>query len=560
MKNRTILNFVFILMSGWIFTDCTFVQSNKPGNTTTDHAVEKTSDQPSPATETNETTAETEARKAMEAYKALLQNNFVFYSTNNKKNYTLNAFNYDNGDELDKPLEVLRFGFVQLEGDEVETLVLELSSGYDGAFEVLRYQEGIVYGFNFSFRALLELQYDGTSYGSNGASDGSFQRLSIEKDICKEVMLAYSESNSAGNISYYIADKKVTWGAYEEFASGMRNKSVVWHDFTDDNVAMILSPTIETLLALLRNSTKIIPFSHIVEHGGNVYSSSFRCMPEWKPVAGVTHETGGFAVVSDALIYYCHPGYTAPSPIELLRSDLQGGNVTKITEALDNFGNIYAVGDRVIYSTINDDFVRTGVFWYNVKTSQSTRLLNEMPYDVDFTLVTFDDMYVYYQLSASGELWRVRWDGTGAQPFEEVKFPVGLYQVDEDYYYCISLNEEASETEISRFSMKDGFRTAIYSVKSKGLFTIRDGFPYFANETGIYKISLKYFDYALTQATFEPEISSCQFEGWQIIGEDLYFTVTCHQQENAYLVKLYKMPIKGGKVEYQHVEWVRYVS
>ena len=198
-------------------------------------------DKPYQAAEASELAEEL---KAMEAYKAILQNDLMFYNTENKKNYTLNEFNYDSSGEMEEPHIVHRYTFISLSGDEVESLVLELSAGGVGAFEVLRYQEGTVYGFYFDYRALLDITYNGTSFGSSGASDGSFSRLSIEKDVCKNERLGYSESQSDGNVLYFIDDKKVTRSTYNEFESdmwrGMGDKEMIWYDYTEDNVASML--------------------------------------------------------------------------------------------------------------------------------------------------------------------------------------------------------------------------------------------------------------------------------------------------------------------------------
>ena len=230
MKIKITLFTISAIFFAWILTGCNFVKSNKAASSAMDDIHEIIDDE---SWETGSSSNDNSV-KAMEAYMALLRSGITFYSTENKKNYKLNKFTFDNGYEMDEPHEVHRYTFIQLYGDEVPTLVLELSAGGNGAFEVLRYQEGTVYGFNFGYRALLDLSADGTSYGSSGASAGSYQRLTIEKDICKEEILCYSESNRDGSVSYFIGDKKVTWSDYNSFSSSIGTKDVVWHDFTND--------------------------------------------------------------------------------------------------------------------------------------------------------------------------------------------------------------------------------------------------------------------------------------------------------------------------------------
>ena len=544
MKSRTILCAVSLLITGWMLLSCNFVRSNKA-----------TGDE----LQTADPSRNDNSVKAMDAYKAILQSNMVFFSTENKKNYKLKEFDYDNGSELDEPLQAHRYAYINLRGDDRPTLVVELSSGFDGAFEVLRYQEGVVYGFNFGYRALLDLTNDGTAYGSNGASDGRFYRLSIEKERYKEEVLGYSKSNSDESVSYFIGDKKVTNEAYDEFVSGMGKNKVVWQDFTDTNITSIPNPSPETLSTLLRNSGKIIPFSHVAEHGGKVYASQFQCLPGWNPISGVTQKTGGFAVIGDALIYYCHPGYTSPSPITLNRSDLRGGNVTEITDALDNFGNVWAVGDRVIYSTMaEDDDVRTGVFWYDVKTSKSTRLLKEMPYEVNFTLVSFSDEFVYYRLSNSSDLWRVRWDGAGRES-TNIQFPNDVYKIEGDNYYRVSIDNNAKTMAILRLSISNENNRASCILEALPLRAIKDEWAYFFKGSTIYKVDVN-SGKKVNLANIPSNMPESQLVEWFIVGNSLYIKARSYHQDNAFKVRLYKVPLSGGEMEYQNLEWMEYES
>ena len=506
-----------------------------------------------------EVTEGTEANKAMEAYMALLRSGITFYSTENKKNYKLNEFTFVNGYEMydmDEPHEARQYAFINLQDDEVPTLVLEFG-GVGAFFEVLRYQEGTVYGFYFDYRALLDLSADGTSYGSSGASDGSYQRLTIEKNICKEEILCYSESKPDGSVSYFIGDKKVTWSDYNSFSSSIgTGGEVVWHDFTYAD-ASASNQQKGMLYTLLHNSKKIIPFSHIASDYG-LYASKFLCPSGWNAVEGVTHRTGGFAVVDNELIYYCHPGYTSPSAISLYRSDLKGANVREITNALDNVGKVWAIGDRVIYSTINDDYERTGVFCYDAKTAKSTMLLNQMHYIINFTLVTFDDEYVYYRLSHSDELWRVGWDGTNREP-AKIHIPDNLYSVEDDSYYCVSVDYATGTMPIHRYSISNENLKATCAPEAQAIFTIRDGWAYLYEGSTIFKVNVNNGD-KVNLANLPSDMPESELVDWFILTNMLYLNIRSHQKDNAFLLRLYKVPLSGGEVKYLNVEWIEYES
>ena len=177
---------------------------------------------------------------AKEAYKEVLLNKMTFYSTNDKKDYILNDFDYWSEHE-NLPLQIVRFTVIDRGSNGIPMVVLELTSGFDGAFEVLHYEDGKVYGFNHSYRGMRELTTDGIYLGSSGAADGGFYKASIKKDIYKEEALGYSESGADGSISYYIGESKVTESQYDDFLEKMwahaRENEAVWHDYTDENIA-----------------------------------------------------------------------------------------------------------------------------------------------------------------------------------------------------------------------------------------------------------------------------------------------------------------------------------
>ena len=179
---------------------------------------------------------------AMETYKAVLQNKKAFYSTDDKKYYLLDEFDYWN--ELDNlPLKAVRFAVVDMDGDGMPEIVLELTSGFDGAFEVLHYEEGTVFGFNHSYRGLLGLTSNGIYEGSNGAGVSGFFRSSFKKDTYSEEALGYTEYADDGRTTYHIGKEIVSEERYDEFLEGMwthaRENEAVWHEYTDAGVASV---------------------------------------------------------------------------------------------------------------------------------------------------------------------------------------------------------------------------------------------------------------------------------------------------------------------------------
>ena len=310
---------------------------------------------------------------------------------------------------------------------------------------------------------------------------------------------------------------------------------------------------------LVTNGGKITTLKHIVQKGGQVYASGFLCKPEWTPVPGVNIYTGGFAVMGDAFIF-TRPQGTGGFPTELYRSDLRGGRETAIARDLDSDGGVWVVGTRIVYATLADTdtgYQRTGVFWYNVKESKSTRLLNALSDEDSFSLLSADNDHVYYRLNPTDAPRRVRWDGTGDEAVRGLEFPFGLYAVEGQHYYCASVDYSEDKTMLSRYSIEDGAMTGTYFIDAGGILALKDGFVYYGNKGGLFKMDMNSGQTTLL-APLAPKMPAWGFGflhgGGVSIGNDLYFSASYEGSDSAN-TRLYKVPLSGGTMEYLGVEW-----
>ncbi len=179
-----------------------------------------------------------------EAYKSVLQNKAEFYNTDNGKSQLLNDFLADNG-VYSVALEASRFSVLDLDGDGVPEVVLELSVGdAPEFFEVLHYADGKVYGYLVVYRGLQDLKADGTFVYSSGAADSGWGRLAFTPDALRTVSQAYSQSSQdeAGmSISYFINDKPVIKETFDSLANEQYAKeSAAWSEFTAQNISTAL--------------------------------------------------------------------------------------------------------------------------------------------------------------------------------------------------------------------------------------------------------------------------------------------------------------------------------
>ena len=529
------------------------------------------------------------AGAVMEAYHAVLLNEKTFYSVNDQKDYTLNEYDVWRAE---------RFAVIDMDGDGIPEVVLELTTGGEGAFEVLHYEEGKVYGFHFPFRGMLDLSADGTYFASGGASDGFFyQAATIKKDVYEKKILAHSlsglDANGDRNMSCYISDAKVTEEEYDAFSTKMWEKMqknpAVWHDFTNANIASVFpsdksvnkvqeepltkepenNPEKEQenlLPKLLANHTKVASFKYFMAHDGQLYiqfaAQNALEKNDWRNAVGFR----GFTIIGNSL-FYVQPNGNYGYKVALYRTDLQGDNETEI-DADVSLNDIYVVGNKIIYANqteiTEEEYTCKGIYCYDVTSSKTTLLMNEKRSDDIgyFRPVSFDDDFVYYQsFSANDDICRIRWDGTDEERLFSVFWPEGLFQVDGHYYYCVSptwdnSDYDSAETTVTGYSVQTGNKKAEYTVNAAGLIALKDGWAFFGNKNGIFKLDLD-DGRTMKMANFAPneKVNDPGVFGNCIIGNALYFTVADYD-EYVTRFRLYKVPLNGGgEMEYQGVEW-----
>lgn len=203
----------------------------------------------------------TPENSAMEAYKAVLQNKVNFFSTNDKKNVNLDEYLKD-GMGSGYSYKLTRFTKLDMDGDNIPEVVLELQIGGAGFFEILHYMNGVVYGYNVVYRGLEDLKTDGTSWGSSGAADNSCNKMRFSKVGYEYDVLGYSKSsqNKEGfTVSYFIDKKPVKAEAFESFVKEQdEKKDAVWYEFSEKNIEVVLSDLTQPTNSSEDESSKIV--------------------------------------------------------------------------------------------------------------------------------------------------------------------------------------------------------------------------------------------------------------------------------------------------------------
>ncbi|MBX4261893.1 DUF1311 domain-containing protein [Clostridium estertheticum] len=243
---------IFMFMLSISITACSSNKTNLNQNNSGTASTNKISDTNvpiSPSSTTINTPSDNKSKNnkndlVLESYKTVLQNKANFFSVDDKNKIYL----YDilKKQYPENTFKVSRFTVLDMDGDKIPEVVLELSSSNNNPmfFEILHYMKGTVYGYNIVSRGLEQLKTDGTSWGSSGASDNICGKQIFESSTYKTDILAYSKSNqiNTSTPSYYVNNKPITKEAYDSFVRKQSaKKDVVWYGFSQKNITTELS-------------------------------------------------------------------------------------------------------------------------------------------------------------------------------------------------------------------------------------------------------------------------------------------------------------------------------
>jgi len=166
--------------------------------------------------------------KALEAYKSVLERNDM-----------LQDFLAETA-ESGKTLTPARFAILDLDGDGIPEAVVELSDEYPYFYQILHFENGVLYGNFLSVREFGDLKEDGSFAWSGGAGDNGYGRLRFNASEYVVEKLAYIQTSTDGDdvsVSYYIGDEPVTREEYDAFVSEQENKPAArWRDYTQENI------------------------------------------------------------------------------------------------------------------------------------------------------------------------------------------------------------------------------------------------------------------------------------------------------------------------------------
>ena len=185
-------------------------------------------------------------------YIAVLQNNAEFFEHTNIINSYLQRIDESKNQgvyvKLSEslymragfPLEIERFTLVYVENSDIPAVVLHLRDT-GGERLLLHYDNGMVYGYNFSYRGLFLLKRDGTAWSSGGTIGGSI-RLRFYAGFIESVAVSIADFH-AGDLTippiFYVYGEEVSEDVFRAIRDAHNDKEdAPWYAFSAESIAV----------------------------------------------------------------------------------------------------------------------------------------------------------------------------------------------------------------------------------------------------------------------------------------------------------------------------------
>ncbi|MCH5340370.1 MAG: hypothetical protein J1E01_02770 [Acetatifactor sp.] len=145
-----------------------------------------------------------------------------------------------------------RFIVVDMDRDGEEEIMLY---SWPESTQVLDYQDGSVYVYQFVFRGMNNVLPNGVYEGSGGASVWGFYRITeFDHGTFQEETLAYTETYG-GDEYYEVEGREVTFREFNEYTEQFKVEPAEVHDFTEELLDEVLLGNLsEVELAVVKNA------------------------------------------------------------------------------------------------------------------------------------------------------------------------------------------------------------------------------------------------------------------------------------------------------------------
>lgn len=190
---------------------------------------------------------------AIEAYRAILQENAPFVDTPDGESFDIAHLKEMTAPYVDYPVEANSFSLVDLDHDGTPELILSVPIGADTHRLILRYEDGIVYSFIFSGRALNTLKKTGTFWASGGANDNGICAITFSKDQCIVDEFTYCTTRDRDEqdhgdikVKFFVDHKEASEAEHDLAVDEWKElPDADWYECVDENIDAAFSLDIE---------------------------------------------------------------------------------------------------------------------------------------------------------------------------------------------------------------------------------------------------------------------------------------------------------------------------
>ena len=181
---------------------------------------------------------------AIEAYRAILQENALFVDTLDGEYFDITRLKEMMAPYVDYPVEADSFYLVDLDHDGTPELILAVPIGTDTFRLILRYEDSIVYSFSFPGRAFNNLRKDGTFWASGGAAESGICSITFSKEQCTVDKFTYCTipDLAVGEVKYYVDHKEVSESEWDLAADEWKELPYAdWYECVDEDIDAVFT-------------------------------------------------------------------------------------------------------------------------------------------------------------------------------------------------------------------------------------------------------------------------------------------------------------------------------
>ncbi len=137
------------------------------------------------------------------------------------------------GFAFDPPLRFEAYSVTDLDMDGSPEILLRLSD--DFGYELLRYEDGQVYGYPFFTRAMEYVTAGGEIHGSNGAENFGWYKVDFSAEQMETVDVCWQYDDLDESIVYFIGDTEVSESEFTALNEELWKKDgIVWTEYAQD--------------------------------------------------------------------------------------------------------------------------------------------------------------------------------------------------------------------------------------------------------------------------------------------------------------------------------------